>query len=123
MSYCRFSSERFQCDVYCYADTSGGYTTHVAGRRRTEPAPEMDLAKMAGSQAECDRYNAAMAEWEKLPLLDIGLPHDGETFADPTLAALRERLVGLKALGYVVPESAFAAIDEEIAEGSPYDDE
>lgn len=30
MSYCRFSSEDYQCDVYAYADVAGGYTIHVA---------------------------------------------------------------------------------------------
>lgn len=32
MSYCRWSSDDFECDLYCYADVRGGYTTHVAGR-------------------------------------------------------------------------------------------
>ena len=27
MAYCRFSEE---CDVYCYEDSSGGFTTHFA---------------------------------------------------------------------------------------------
>lgn len=29
MSYCRWSSDNFKCDVYVYADVSGGWTTHV----------------------------------------------------------------------------------------------
>ena len=27
MSYCRFSTDDFACDVYAYADVSGGFTT------------------------------------------------------------------------------------------------
>ena len=33
MSYCRFSSDDWQCDVYVYADVAGGWTTHVAAVR------------------------------------------------------------------------------------------
>lgn len=32
MSYCRWSSNNWRCDVYVYEDTGGGWTTHVAGR-------------------------------------------------------------------------------------------
>lgn len=34
MSYCRFSSMNWMCDVYVYEDCGGGWVTHVAGRRR-----------------------------------------------------------------------------------------
>ena len=41
MSYCRWSSDNFQCDVYCYADVSGGYTTHVKdGKTYNDATPE-----------------------------------------------------------------------------------
>ncbi len=33
MSYCRWSSDNTNCDLYCYEDCSGGFTTHVAGFR------------------------------------------------------------------------------------------
>src|SRR5687767_6611694 len=39
MSYCRWSTDDFQCDLYCYEDVSGGFTTHVAGRRKIWDAP------------------------------------------------------------------------------------
>lgn len=43
MSYCRWSSMNWMCDVYVYEDVGGGWTTHVAGRRRALP-PIPDLA-------------------------------------------------------------------------------
>ena len=43
MSYCRWSSDRWQSDVYCYSDVIGGYTTHVARSRREGHAPEIYL--------------------------------------------------------------------------------
>lgn len=50
MSYCRWSSMNWgcdvyvyeDCDVYVYEDCDGGWTTHVAGRRRIFP-PIPDL--------------------------------------------------------------------------------
>lgn len=42
MSYCRWSSMNWMCDVYVYEDVDGGWATHVAGRRRAIP-PIPDL--------------------------------------------------------------------------------
>ena len=33
MSYCRWSSDDFQCDVYVYESVAGGFVTHVAANR------------------------------------------------------------------------------------------
>jgi len=40
MSYCRWSSDHGECDVYVYADVAGGWTTHVAGRRLRHRVPD-----------------------------------------------------------------------------------
>jgi hypothetical protein len=40
MSYCRWSSDFFECDVYVYANVSGAWTTHVAGRRFKHIVPD-----------------------------------------------------------------------------------
>lgn len=42
MSYCRWSSDNWNCDVYVYESVYGGWQTHVAGRRRMFP-PIPDL--------------------------------------------------------------------------------
>lgn len=34
MSYCRWSSDGFRCDIYAYASCEGGVTVHVARRRQ-----------------------------------------------------------------------------------------
>ncbi len=42
MSYCRWSSMNWMCDVYVYEDCGGGWTTHVAGNRRViQPIPDI----------------------------------------------------------------------------------
>ena len=42
MSYCRFSSMNWACDVYVYENCGGRWTTHVAGNRRMfQPIPDI----------------------------------------------------------------------------------
>lgn len=64
MSYCRWSSDHFECDVYVYEDVSGGWTTHVAGRRQRNPLPD-SIKAMYPRLGDCEpkefgtRYMAA----------------------------------------------------------------
>lgn len=118
MSYCRWSSDDFQCDVYVYADCRGGWTTHVAGRRRvidpTALPPRVSWTD--DPTAYWQRYNAVNALVDAAPLVDIELPHDGETFNDDTPGACADRLEALRALGYVVPQYAIDELRAEQAE-------
>ena len=120
MSYCRWSSDNFNCDLYCYEDASGGWTTHVAGNRTVEKAPELSDVLPLTTEEGIAAWVAArkvQSDWlmtaERRP---IGLPNDGKTFNDPTLEDFRERIVGLIAEGYRVPDYVLTRIDEEIAE-------
>lgn len=101
MSYCRWSTDDFKCDIYAYGDVSGGYTIHVAGSRHTIPYEEMK---------ELD--------WDKRAefMVPIGLPCDGDTFNVPTLQEFKDKLLELRAMGYHFPNRTLARIDEEIAE-------
>lgn len=120
MSYCRWSNDDFQCDIYCYEDVMGGYTTHVAGSRPvldgTLPPP-----------VPCDKEHAdawvarhrQVMEWvEKADRKQIGLPFDGESFNDPTAGATADRLQSLKDIGYNVPQYAIDRLREEAKEGT-----
>lgn len=110
MSYCRWSSDNFKCDLYVYKHVNGGWTTHVINNR------------LKVSEEEYARYidkmlaegNASLAEECFEPL---NLPHAGETFSDPTLEALKERLLYLRGLGYRFPDYVLERIDREITEG------
>lgn len=115
MSYCRFSDDDFQCNVYCYADEMGGYTTHVAVN-----CPVLDGTLPPRVPFDKDhvdawflRHKAAMAWVKKAARLPIGLPHDGACFNDPDAASAVGRLQMLKAAGYNVPQSAIDALFEE----------
>lgn len=48
MSYCRFSSDNWRSDVYVYENVYGGWTTHVASRRRMfGPIPDLAISDIA----------------------------------------------------------------------------
>jgi len=117
VSYCRFSSEDFQCDVYCYEDVSGGWTTHVATNRPvldgTLPPPIMLAPE---NIKEWMARHEKVMEWvSKAERKQIGLPHDGESFNDPTAGEAADRLQTLKDLGYMVPQYAIDDLREEQA--------
>jgi hypothetical protein len=116
MSYCRWSSDDFQCDVYVYEHVHGGWTTYVAGRRcvLAEPLPA-PVSLQDDPDAWFARRKRVMEMVDAAELVDIGLPHDGESFSDLTPNDCADRLEGLRAMGYVVPQYAIDALREEAA--------
>ncbi len=101
MSYCRFSSDNFMCDVYVYEDCAGGWTTHVAGVRNLKPTS--------------DPFTRKYHRWlnKKHKSKPIGLLHDGKQFSDSTPGECADRLCGLREMGYSVPQYAIEALREE----------
>lgn len=61
MSYCRFSSNNFACDVYVYEDVAGGWTTHVAARKQRWPL--LPLLLSAGRMARMSIW--AGGRWDR----------------------------------------------------------
>lgn len=146
MSYCRWSSDFFQCDVYVYEDVAGGWTTHVAGRRlKHAPPPELrampnrtwkdHLSVMQAEEAwrnslPCDEIACITLRPDgteapgvyRMPkdseYIDLATigPEAGQSFSDPTPLACATRLRALKATGFNVPQYA---IDALIAESVP----
>lgn len=116
MSYCRWSSDG--SDVYVYEDVNGGWTTHIAGRRRLnlDTLPEDPLTYEAISkmgQDWADNYKKYHAILDTLPFEDIVLPHAGESFNDLTALDCAVRLEQLRDLGYYVPQYAIEALRDE----------
>lgn len=122
MSYCRWSSDDFQSDVYVYESCYGGYATHVAGIRYVfaEPLPSV-LSYHDDPTAWFARHEAVSEMIEKAGRRPIGLPHDNETFNDETPGECADRLEKLRALGYNVPQFAIDTLREEAAEQQPAD--
>lgn len=113
MSYCRFSSNDYACDVYVYEDAVGGYMTHVAACRYRFDEP---LPPPVPFEHE-DEWVARMVQVQKLaesaPRDPITLPYAGSTFTDATPAALLRRLEELAALGYRIPSYVFDELRAE----------
>lgn len=114
-SICRWDSDDFRSDVYCYED-DGEFVTHVARTRYADDAPRIAPAFTipesgpARRRAITDFCTAAVAQREWLlrtPLIPLGGPHAGETFIDHSERALLRRLNRLRDRGYRVPESVF----------------
>lgn len=118
MAYCRWSTDDFQCDVYCYADVKGGWTIHVAGLRNVGPEPRPKTPPLAKDNinAWLDSHRALMAWLEKAERVKIGLPNDGETYNVASPGEAADVLVELREKGYLVPQFAIDALREEQTE-------
>jgi hypothetical protein len=118
MSYCRWSSNDFQCDVYVY-ESRDGFWTHVAARRPVFDGPLPPPADLprgfteAQFEAWIGRRRAVDAMVDRATLVDIGGPHDGTDFCDRLPGECADRLVMLRDAGYWVPQSAIDALRAE----------
>ena len=113
MSYCRWSSNNWDCDLYCYADVYGGYTTHVASLRHKGPIPELpDVRKVSKKEWQA-AYNAQHRALNEDNLKPIGLPYDGQSFNDADLQSFLDRVLMLKEVGYHVPDYVIETIEQE----------
>jgi hypothetical protein len=117
MSYCRWSSDDFQCDVYVY-DGGGGWTTHVAGNRPVGAVPATPEPNSGNFQEFMAAHRAQMAFLETCERANITLPHAGESFHDDTPGECADRLDMLRALGYKVPQYAIDELRLEQAQAS-----
>jgi hypothetical protein len=127
VSYCRWSTDDFQCDLYCYADVSGGYTTHVAGRRRVYKnplPPKLDMPEVkehdeASAMAWTQKWIVRNHEVSRAPhdWLDLPATEDGlDTYNDPDLPSFKARLLDLRRQGFQFPDSVLEEIDAEMQE-------
>ncbi len=119
MSYCRWSSDDFGCDLYCYG-SDRGEETHVASRRivgeipKVGPFPRGDAPKEEW-EAFAARHKA-QSEWLKTCEREpIGLAYDGESFLDHSPAEFLETLLMLRAAGYRFPDYVIEDAREEIS--------
>lgn len=123
MSYCRWSSDDFACDVYVWDDIAGGWRTEVAHRRplidRTtlppvpDPTPDnVDVwveAYLARHNEVSHRLNALTDDdWLVLPE-----PDGGRSYLHTTPGGCADNLQRLAGLGFNVPPEAIAALRDE----------
>lgn len=119
MSYCRFSSDSFRCDVYVFDDVMGGITTYVAGNRSEGDTERPILPRYTEENA--DAYfeaDKALSEWlDTARRVPIELPHAGERFNHGNEKECGENLIRLKAIGYNIPQ----AVIDSLINGSSND--
>lgn len=120
MSYCRWSSDNWRCDLYCYEDVSGGITTHIAENRIVGDIPKAPLSLiMEGKNEEfLEAHRKQMAFLETAKRESIGLPYDGETFNDPDYASFFTRLIELREVGYNFPDYVLEQVRDDIKQGN-----
>jgi len=115
VSYCRWSSDRFQCDVYVY-ESDSGFVTHIA-TRRSEKSPVIPWKTIKWPVIGRFRwwlYNRRYRHWsDNRTMVDIGLECDGESYNHDTAGECATHLEHLKSLGYMVPQYAIDALWEE----------
>ena len=115
MSYCRWSSDDYQCDVYAYEHVNGGFMVHVASNRVvfTSPLPDFVPFEPGRIGEFIARQQAVLAMVDSAERADIGLPQDGADYCEPDAGACADRLEQLRGAGYNVPQYAIDALREE----------
>lgn len=103
MSYCRFSSDNYRCDVYCYA-CDGGYSIEVATHRITGDIPQVPERTDENYSDYIRAFESQMEFVLSAERVEIGLPYDGEDYLEPTELATAKRLESLRDAGYRVPQ-------------------
>ena len=115
MSYCRWSTDNFKCDVYAY-ESQSGFEIHVAARRVVGDVPPLANILEVSTDEFMKSYNAHHEFLETAERLNIGLEYDGKSFTCDTLEEFLEKLKEIKSKGYNVPDSVFEEVAQEMAD-------
>ena len=112
MSYCRWSTDindNKQSDLYVYEDVMGGYTIHVASRRRVikTPIPQYDGDNIMDWHVKRNQWIKDNNTFE-----DINGPFDGESWHGISFAETLEVLKLLEQAGYNFPSDLIDNIIE-----------
>jgi len=116
MAYCRWSSNDYQCDLYCY-ESDGGFVVHVAENRyvlpESLPEPVDPTKDIAGF---LDREEKVREILNRSKLEPIGLPFDGETFDVASFEDMVTVVEWLATAGYRVPPGLLDDLRSELGE-------
>jgi len=114
MSYCRFSSDDWKCDICAY-ESDMGYEIHVAARRIVGDVPTLPDPLAVSGQEWSAAYVAQLAFIKTARREQITLLHAGESFTCSDLGSFEARLRVLREIGYNVPDYVFEEIAQERA--------
>lgn len=114
MSYCRWSTDNYGCDLYCY-ESAQGWETRVAGLRIVGTIPRITASVDQIDELVAQHRAQVEFVWSA-KMRRIGGPYDGQSFTDHTLEEFLDRLHTLRAAGYRFPDSLFDAVQGEIVD-------
>lgn len=122
MSYCRWSSQNFKSDLYCY-QSKFGYEIHVGSMRIIGELPPVDMNLILGDNITEENKKLWLAQnkvrdayFKTCKREKIGLPSDGESFTLDTLDEFKDKLLELREEGYNFPDYVLTEIEEEKSE-------
>ena len=118
MSYCRFSSDNYRCDLYCYA-SDRGFVTHVAGTRFVGDIPEVPPILSVPSDVWMEAHKAQRDFISTAERKRIGLPCDGANYTDDDLESFLVTVKGLLAMGYRGRPGLVEDIEDELKQLTP----
>ena len=121
MSFCRFSSDDFQCDVYAYEGMLGVHIAVAKTRAVSDtPVPALPVPWHSAPAADLMAALAAQKAWlATAQRVQIGLPHDGESLVVGSCSEAAALLEQLRTDGYRVPQYAIdALLAESLVENS-----
>lgn len=106
MSYCRFSSDGFQCDAYVYDDAEfGGLTIHLASQRYTFHEPVPPEPPISGDPALWFAWHQnIMALVEESPLEAIDDPWAGKSWCCLSESEALRILAEARRRGFRIPK-------------------
>jgi hypothetical protein len=115
MSYCRWSSDSFRCDVYAYESVYGGFELHLASNRIPDDAPRVDDKLLYSDISKwCKQYNKLSKYMETCKHTKIDHEFSGASFTYDTLEELRDGFIKLREQGFNYPDYVLEDINEEI---------
>lgn len=112
MSYCRFSSDNWKCDVYALHSVFG-YEINVAKHSYDEEPPEVPAPTKDNLQEWKQKRQEQMKWLEEHEGTPIGLPEDGKRYVYDNIDDFESRLRQLQDRGYYIPEYVFERIEQD----------
>ena len=120
MSYCRWSTNDFRCDLYVYEDSFNRIQMHIAGRRHTIPddlmPPSINYDDPDWSNLWPVRSKVVTELMKQYPNEPIGGPYDGLSIyfdgADEAAEWIEQKLDPLGIYNY--PDTLIAELRGEL---------
>jgi hypothetical protein len=117
MSYCRWSSDDFQCDLYAWEDVSNCWIIEIAENRLVFNEPLPDPINPADDiNGYCERRTKVMELVDSATRKTIGHHLAGERIECATIEEFRKQMVNLRQEGFRFPDSVLEVIDAEIGD-------